>query len=357
MNRRTTRILSIGGAVVCAMGLLAACGGSKKQNTSATVSRSATPSTSAIETAPPVTTPAPPPPPAPVNPLTGVGAPNGLPVVAVKIDDTAPGRPQVNIDKADIVYIEQAEGGLSRLIGIFNTNHPVVGYVRSVRSSDSELLQQYGKITLVASGGGGRSLPDLDRSGLNGWIQDRGAGYFTRVYRSQSSYINLTMDLAKVAAAVKSPAAQSIGFTWSAGLDQAVSIGARTSINTRVGQTDVTFNFDPALNEYVRYISGVRQVASDGSPVATPNVIVMSCSVTPDPSDVDVNGAVSQFTNTVGQGAMTVFRNGFAIPGTWSRASATSPTILVDAAGHPIPLMPGGAWVALPANGAPVVAT
>ncbi|MCW2525382.1 MAG: hypothetical protein JWM76_242 [Pseudonocardiales bacterium] len=356
MNRRITRNLAIGGAVVCAMGLLTACGGSKKQNTSATSSRSVSPSTGTAETSAPPTTTAPQPP-APVNPLTGVGAPNGLPVIAVKIDDTAPGRPQVNVDKADIVYIEQAEGGLSRLIGVFNTNHPVVGYVRSVRSSDSELLQQYGKITLVASGGGGESLPDLDRSGLNGWIQDRGSAYFTRDYRSRSSYINLTMDLAKVAADVKSPAAQSIGFTWSPGLESAVSVGVRTSIQSRVGQTDVTFSWDPALNEYVRYIAGVRQVAADGNPIATPNVIVMSCSVTPDPSDVDVNGAVSQFTNTVGQGAVTVFRNGVAIPGTWSRPTATSPTSLVDAAGHPIPLTPGGAWVALAANGAPLVAT
>ncbi len=60
--------------------------------------------------------------PAPVNPLTGLGAPPTGPVIGVKIDDTANGRPQVGLDKADIVYVEQAEGGLTRLLAVFATN-------------------------------------------------------------------------------------------------------------------------------------------------------------------------------------------------------------------------------------------
>ena len=74
--------------------------------------------------------------------------------MAVKIDDTGNGRPQRGVDLADIVYIEQAEGGLSRLIAVFATNKPVVEPVRSVRASDPELLSQYGPITLVASRNG-----------------------------------------------------------------------------------------------------------------------------------------------------------------------------------------------------------
>ncbi len=102
-------------------------------------------SSSAVLQAPePTPTPTPTPTPAAVNPLTGLGpVPTGS-VVAVKIDDTANGRPQRGIDLADIVYIEQAEGGLSRLVGVFATNKPSVEAVRSVRTSDPELLSQYG---------------------------------------------------------------------------------------------------------------------------------------------------------------------------------------------------------------------
>src|SRR5438067_12644679 len=59
-----------------------------------------------------------------VNPYTGFGPVPQRSTIAVKIDDTAPGRPQVAINKADIVYIEAVEGGLTRLAAIFGTYHP-----------------------------------------------------------------------------------------------------------------------------------------------------------------------------------------------------------------------------------------
>ena len=60
----------------------------------------------------------------PVNPLTGLlPAPQG-PVVAVKIDDTAPARPSAGLDRADVIYIEEAEGGESRMLAVFATAKP-----------------------------------------------------------------------------------------------------------------------------------------------------------------------------------------------------------------------------------------
>ena len=87
-----------------------------------------------------------------VNPLTGL-KPSKNPVIAVKIEDTALGRPQVGTNRADLVYVEQVEGGLTRLMAIFNTNLPNVEPVRSVRPSDPELALQLGHIIFVASGG------------------------------------------------------------------------------------------------------------------------------------------------------------------------------------------------------------
>ena len=113
------------------------------------------------------------------NPLTGVGASPIGPVIAVKLDDTANGRPTLGLEKADVIYIEEAEGGLSRMVAVFASAKPKVRAVRSIRSSDPELLGQYGRIIVVASGGGGSSLPTLDRSGLRSSINDRGqVGFF-----------------------------------------------------------------------------------------------------------------------------------------------------------------------------------
>ena len=95
--------------------------------TTRTVSSSAirTPSPTK-SSAKPAPKPKPKPKPPAGNPLTGVGKPSSNGVVAVKIDDTANGRPQMNLDKADIVYIEQVEGGLTRLLAIYNTQLPTV---------------------------------------------------------------------------------------------------------------------------------------------------------------------------------------------------------------------------------------
>ena len=46
-----------------------------------------------------------------VNPLTGLRGVPTQPVVAVKIDDTANGRPQIGLESADVVYVEQVEAG------------------------------------------------------------------------------------------------------------------------------------------------------------------------------------------------------------------------------------------------------
>ena len=57
------------------------------------------------------------------NALTGMPGVNG-PVLFVKIDDTPPAHPQIGLNKADVVYIEQVEGGLTRLAAVFSNQLP-----------------------------------------------------------------------------------------------------------------------------------------------------------------------------------------------------------------------------------------
>ena len=45
-------------------------------------------------------------------------------LLAVKIDDTNMAHPQIGLEDAEIVYIEQVEGGLTRLAAIFSTVIP-----------------------------------------------------------------------------------------------------------------------------------------------------------------------------------------------------------------------------------------
>ncbi len=270
-------------------------------------------------------------------------------MVAVKIDDTAGGRPQRNIDGADIVYVEQVEGGLTRLLAVYASAKPTVGAVRSVRMADPELLAQFGRITLAASGAAPQVLANLDASPLHSTIDDRRGPGFARV--GCCAPYNLTADLTAVAAAVPGDGVRDIGLTWGA-LPAGGSPAA--TLSTTVGSTPVGFVWDPGTARWVRTIGGSRQAQADGAPVATPNVVVQFCDVSVDRRDVDVHGTPSMYTSTVGSGPVAVFRDGVRLDGTWSRPDPGAPTRLLDAGGHPIPLAPGGAWVVLAAKGAPL---
>jgi hypothetical protein len=341
-------------ATTAAAGVLlvtAACGGGGGKHTN-------THSASPISTPP--TTSSVPPKPAPKNPYTGIGPVPRTPTIAVKIDDTEPGRPQVAIDKADIVYIEAVEGGLTRLAAVFGTNKPSrVGYVRSTRPSDPDLLLQFGKITEAYSGGAHDSLPRVRASGIKSWSNDAGAAYYARApHPGDHGYINLVLNLAKVAQHTRSAMPKSIGWTFSssiAGIPVGKGTNVRTSVNGSYAHgTPVDFVWSTSLKKYVRYIGGVPQRAADGKLVTATNVIVQFCRVVSHPQDRDVLGNPAQFTYTVGSGAVAVFRDGKRINGTWSRPKTSSGTTLRTSTGRSLPLEPGNTWVVLATTGTPL---
>jgi hypothetical protein len=348
--RSTTRLHRALAASLAAAALLtaAACGGDSKPKKSS----SAPPSSTSQSTS---SSPAPKPPPA-KNPFTGIGGVPNSPTISVKIDDTDAGRPQLGIDKADIVYIEAVEGGLTRLAAIFGRLKPTVGYVRSTRPSDPDLLLQFGKITAAYSGGAHDSLPLIHESGLKSWSNDAGAPFFYRApHANDHGYINVVLNLSRVAKAVHTPRPKNIGWTFRAS-DAGLPAGKGTDVRTRVtgsysSGTPVEFRYSRALKKYVRYIDGVRQLAADGSPVTATNVIVQSCRVVSHPRDTDVNGNPSQFTYTVGRGSVSVFRHGKRINGTWSRPNTGAGTTFRMSNGKVIPLVPGNTWVVLVRNG------
>ncbi|MDT4936545.1 MAG: hypothetical protein QOG80_216 [Pseudonocardiales bacterium] len=343
---KPSRTLTIA-CVTISLALVAACSShhaKKVAASSAIPTPTPTPTTSSAAPKPKVIA---------VNPFTG-GTPSRNGVVAVKIDDTANGRPQVNIDRANIVYVEQVEGGLTRLVAVYNTSLPTVEAVRSVRANDPELLAQYGPIAFAASGGAPNPLFVLDHSSLKTSINDRGGPGFARDGSRGAPY-NLTANLAQVGSALHAPRGKDIGLVWSAAAAKAaVKKPLGMSVRTYVGATPVQFDWNPGLKKYVRLIGGVPQHAADGAYVSTPNVIVQFCDVTPYPQDVDVMGNVAKFTHSIGKGRAVVFRNGHRIEGRWTRSSANNGTHFTSLAGNPISLSPGGAWVLLVATGAPL---
>jgi hypothetical protein len=285
-----------------------------------------------------------------VNPLTG-GKPSSNPVVAVKIEDTAEARPQVGLDQADIVFVEQVEGGLTRLLAVFDSRLPRVEPIRSTRNDDPEIALAFGPIIYVASGGSKREYIPLDRSPLRQVINDRGGpGFFRDGNRSVPH--NLGANLAFIAKKVKGPKARSIGLSWSAKVANASTPG--TVVSTHVGSTPVVFRWNASERRYDRYYGGAPDHVASGHRISTPNVIVLFVRGESYPLDIDPAGNPAWYQHTVGSGRVVVFRNGRRIEGHWSRPHPSKPYRLVDTHGRPIRLAPGGAWFVLVNNGTPL---
>ena len=98
---------------------------------------------------------------------------------------------------------------------------------------------------------------------------------------------------------------------------------------------------------------GRAEVAADGAPVAAATVLVQRVRVSAS-ANRDVNGIPTPIVSVVGQGAVTVLRDGTAWTGTWTRPTRAAPTDLRTADGRTIPLAATPVWVLLVAEGQPV---
>ena len=89
-------------------------------------------------------------------PLTGVPADEvgNWPILVIKIDNHERARPQYGLNAADVVFEEIVEGGLTRLAALYHSNEAdTVGPIRSVRTSDFNLLQNLNSPLFANSGG------------------------------------------------------------------------------------------------------------------------------------------------------------------------------------------------------------
>lgn len=342
-------------AVLTAALIAASCGGSDDDNSQAqeqttTTASSTTPSTD--KPAPNKPRPKPKPKPDPgltYNPLTGMGKPPNGPVVAVKIDDTQAAYPQVGINQARITYIEQVEGGLTRLVAVYAGDYPdQVAPVRSVRASDTELLGQYGPIAVAFSGAAAGPLQTLHDSPLVDVSADARATDYVRLPDRAMPY-DLAVGLSGLADSVPSAGGvKDIGLTWDA--KSPTGGAAASTVEAAVGSTPVGFRWDAGLGIWVRTNGGTDMSDASGAPVGKPNVIVQYCEVSTDYADVDVAGNPSAATKTVGSGKAELYRDGKRYDVTWKRPNAKAPTRFVDGNGKDVPLRPGGAWVVLAAK-------
>lgn len=286
--------------------------------------------------------------PAERNVLSGRIGGNG-PVLAVKIDDTNSARPQIGLEDADIVYIEQVEGGLTRLAAIFSSVIPNrIGPVRSARISDIEILSQFGRVAFAYSGAQRKLLPVIAAANVqNLGAQTQSPIIFTRDPARNSPYnMVLRADLLMQRIIEKGylvDSAASVGWKFGDIASQGVRI-SRAVLHWPSTTYEVIWS--PTDNRWHLTHNNEANLAESGKTLGPTTFVIQLVSITASQYG-DKFGGITPFSNTVGTGSGYILRDGKSFTATWARASAGVSTIWTGLDGNEITFAPGQVWVAL----------
>jgi hypothetical protein len=282
------------------------------------------------------------------NVLSGREGANG-PVLVVKIDDTTQAHPQIGLEDADIVYIEQVEGGLTRLAAVFSSVIPQrIGPVRSARISDIEIMSQFGRVAFAYSGAQSKLLPVIAAANL----QDLGAQrqsptiFTTDPTRTPPYAMVLRADLLMQQIVEKNfqiDSAKNIGFNFGS-----LQEGGAPTSKAVMHWPAATYSASWSAEESRWLLSHNNSVnlADSGVVLGPTTLVIQMVSITPSEYK-DKVGGVTPFSQTVGTGKAYVLRDGQRFVTTWSRASSESGTTFTLPDGSVMQFDPGQIWIAL----------
>ena len=274
------------------------------------------------------------------------------PVLAVKIDNVVTARPQAGINQADMIFVEEVEGGLTRLAAIFHSETPgEIGPVRSMRTGDFDLLAQFNSPLFATSGGNRGARAALEESTL----VDIGAATHGNLYyrTSRPAPHNLFTNPANL---------------WSVGSGEDYETGfpppvlkfrepddpapgdprPANGVTIDYGQTTVEYSWDGT--GWARSQDGSATVDTAGVQASPATVIVQFTSYAPSAADPDSPEAI-----TLGQGQAWVFTDGQIVPAVWRRTELLDVFEYVDNSGNFITVLPGPSWIEMPRRDSAVV--
>ncbi|KQW06346.1 hypothetical protein ASC66_07510 [Leifsonia sp. Root4] len=299
-----------------------------------------TPTASATPTPPPV-----------LAPLRGTVAPSGgleRPSLAAKIDNHEGARPQVGLERTDIVFEELVEGGLTRYVAIWHSDLPdEVGPVRSVRPMDPDIVTPFGGI--IAYSGGQEVFVDMMMAApvVNAVFDFDETGLFYRddVHESPHDVIVRAGELVGRNADLPAPAAQ-FGYAEGAALPTALVEGVANSV-VQQRFSDArwpSWGWDAASATWLRSQEGAPDLDAAGAQLRASNVVTLLVGI-----DEDSYEDIPR-TLMIGTGEAWVSTGGKTVHGIWSKDSAAGSIRLVSDIGTPITLAPGNSWVELVPN-------
>lgn len=271
------------------------------------------------------------------------------PAAAIKVENAQVAYPLSGLDKAELVYEEMVEGGVTRFMAIYHcTDSSKVGPVRSARAVDPGIMVPVTRI-LAFSGANGPVREFLDDGDIVQIEEDGTKGVFERIERpGLTSEHTLYADTA----AAREAGAKKFDETPP---EEVFKFGDLEGDTKRAKTVNITFSD----------ITNIRYVYSDGAykrsqPTEQPfeienrgqleveNVVIEEHVVNNSKTIKDVNGNPStEIADETGSGRAVLFRDGQAIEGTWSRDSLKDLVRFETKAGDEMVFSEGNVWIHL----------
>lgn len=286
-------------------------------------------------------------------PLTGELRASGKdapsrPLLAVKVENTDAAYPLAGLERADVIYEEPVEGGITRFAALFQCRDAArVGPVRSARTTDPKILLPLSEEPLLAfSGSNPKVAAGLDEAGIVSLTETTANEAFVRD-DTRSAPHNLfasTKALRRIAQRAEAdPSIPQALFRYDE--ETPSPSRRRTSANVAFSTSNVV-GWVWSDGAWVRQLDGEPMLGENGAAIAVDNVVIQEVVVT-DSDIVDVAGFPSPEVKLLGRGRAWILRDGRLVIGRWRRASLGDVTIFETRSGEEIALAPGTTFVEL----------
>lgn len=287
-----------------------------------------------------------------IAPLRGTSVAAGSltnPAIAAKIDNHPDARPQVGLERTDIVFEELVEGGLTRYVAVWQSDIPeLLGPVRSIRPMDPDIISPFGGI--VAYSGGQERFVQLMRStpvynAIHGQSDTASTFYRSDAKDAPHNVIVKAQEVVAAHADLTSPA-QQFAFSSDVPSSTAAKDGAPTAaVNYRFSAVvGGSWTWDAAQLAFLRAQDGAPDVDGSGAQLKSTNVVVLRV-----PVSMDTGVPKSEL---LGTGEAWISTGSGTTHATWLKGAAADAIRLVDDNGVVVRLAPGNTWIELiPATG------
>ena len=283
------------------------------------------------------------------NFFTGLKGENNQ-ILVVKIDDTNAAHPQIGVESADVVYVEQVEAGLTRLAAIYTSKlPPLIGPIRSARISDIELLAQFGRVGFAYSGAQSKMRPVIAAANLENLSAERNPPSIYGKDPNRPGPVDmilkpdLLLERANSNPKIRIETATASVFPF--------GDAPKGETNTAIAKVKwpsakYELRWDSTNEKWLIYFNGKPNVAANGEQLYADTAIIQIVSITPSIYG-DKFGEVTPFSKTTGSGKAVMLRDGFSYQISWQRNSETDVTTWISEDGDVANFKPGRTWIFL----------